>query len=634
MNAVLGFFELLQRTQLSPVQRDYVVKAQAAGQSLLGILNGILDFSKVEAGRLELELVPFQLPQLVHDLAAMFSTKMYQGDIEVLFDVGADLPTLLRGDDLRLKQILLNLLGNAVKFTEQGLVIFSIRALSLTPELAQLQFSVRDTGIGIAADKLSKIFESFVQAESFTTRRFSGTGLGLSISQRLVRLMGGELLVESELGRGSHFHFTLCFARLPAPKEPTADPAGPAASPAVRALLVAARPTTRAVLKTMAESLGWQAETAASAAEGLAQQRAAVSAQRAYTAVFLDASLPDRPGWKAAAELHQLGPDNTRLVLMVTAAEHERLAERLNGPSPLAAVLSKPLTPAMLAAAVLAAPRAGTPVPQPRQPQLTGLRLLVVEDSPINQQVAREILTHEGAIVEVASNGRQGIDRVAHSEQPFDAVLMDVQMPELDGYATSREIRQRLQLTTLPIIAMTANAFAADRQACLAAGMSDHVGKPIDPQILVATILHHCRSAAPPAPPPPALPPAPPSAAAAPSFTLELALERLGDDHSLFATLVSMFKVHHGGVIELVRAQLQQKDCEGAIRELHMLRGAAATLGAAALTRVAADAEAALRGGSAPSAVAALLVPLQARLDEALQVLSPWELPPQPTPSP
>ena len=359
MNAILGMLKLLQNTPLQAQQQDYVAKTNGAARSLLGLLNDILDFSKVEAGKMTLDPRPFHLDTMLNNLSVVLSANLEGKPIEFRFDVAADVPQGLVGDDMRLQQVLINLGGNAIKFTGQGEVVLGIRLVERSATDAVLEFAMRDSGIGIAPDKQAHIFSGFSQAESNTTRRFGGTGLGLSISKRLVALLGGDLQLHSTLGKGSTFYFQLRF--------PLSDSA-----------IVAANPS---------------------------------------------------PGEVTAV-----------------SAPAQRLA---------------------------------------------GMRLLVVEDNKINQMVAQGLLSQEGAHVTLADNGQLGVDAVLQAQPGFDAVLMDVQMPVMDGYTATRTLRQQPGLERLPIIAMTANAMASDRAACLEAGMNDHIGKPFELDALVALLLQH-----------------------------------------------------------------------------------------------------------------------------------------------
>jgi len=503
MNAILGMLKLLQNTALDPRQQDYATKTESAARSLLGLLNDILDFSKAEAGKMELDLQPFDLDVVMRDLSVILSANVGTRGIEILFDVDARIPSALIGDSMRLQQVLINLGGNAIKFTEQGEVVISVLLQRCTARTATVLFSVRDSGIGIDAKHQQHIFSGFSQAESSTTRRFGGTGLGLSICQRLVSLMGSDLRLDSVLGQGSTFQFAI---DLPLAEPLPTNHARAALAQLTReapgaVLIVDNNPHARDCIATLARGLGWDATTcdSADAASRCISERA-LQDKAAFSVLLINWSLTDADCWQTAAQLKALQNAPTSVVIvMVTAHGRETLSQRANGTdAPWDGFLLKPMTTTMLAEAVVLArqhpsspnaPGAGPATPRPRR--LAGMRLLVVEDNLINQQVARELLGAEGALIDLAANGQLGVDAVARAQPQYDAVLMDLQLPIMDGYTASVTIRHELGLHDLPIIAMTANAMASDREACLAAGMNDHIGKPFDIAQLVDMLCRH-----------------------------------------------------------------------------------------------------------------------------------------------
>ncbi len=576
--------------------------------------------------------------------------------VEVLFDIDPDLPRPLLGDAMRLQQVLINLGGNAVKFTAEGEVVVSVRALARDADAQTLGFAVRDTGIGIAPENQARIFSGFTQAEASTTRRFGGTGLGVAISQRLVALMGGELQLDSAVGHGSSFHFTL---RLPLASVAAAgvaadtdtdtdtdiDLATPdqpaAAPPGLRMLVVDDNPTARQVLQAMGQGLGWAVDTASDGAAALAQLAAAQAQGWQHDAVFIDWQMPGLDGWQTAQRIRGDGlAVGAPLLVMVTAHGREKFEARsASDQALLDGFLVKPVTASMLRDAVADA-RCGQGQPQqcaPARPatagqpaRLHGLRLLVVEDNANNQQVARELLEDEGASVQIAGNGQQGVDAVAAAVPCFDVVLMDLQMPVMDGFAATARIRQHLGLDqdALPIVAMTANAMASDREACLAAGMNEHIGKPFDLDRLVALLLRLRRrpaagaalalpdhgpapgvnlapaavlaAAAGPglaSPAAPALPAALAAAAAVAQVDLVAALGRLGGKQPVYARLLRGFIGDLQALPAALALQLDGGDLVAAARSLHTLKGLAATLGALALSACAAQAEQRLAAG-------------------------------------
>jgi len=470
MNAVLGMLQLLQRTALDMRQQDYASKAESSARALLGLLNDILDFSKVEAGKLELDPHVFDLDQLLQDMAVILSANVGEKPIEVLFDVDPSVPKRVRGDALRLQQILLNLASNAIKFTTRGEVVLSVSRAGQNTNGVSIAFAVRDTGIGISPEHCEHIFQAFSQAEASTTRRFGGTGLGLAISQRLVQLMGGKLEVDSVPGQGSNFHFTITL------QEPQAQPLD--------------------VVKPVA------------------------------------ASTPDR--------------------------------------------------------------RSTSPTDVSRR-RLADLRLLVVEDNPTNQQVAHELLSAEGAQVEVADGGQAALETVRRAKSPFDLILMDIQMPGMDGYAATRAIRAACGQGAPPIVAMTANAMASDREAALTAGMVDHIGKPFSLSQLVAVILLHARRMTTPDLSPMAAPALSvgtrPALNASPGWNSDAALARQGSNTKVYRNCLLGFALEMDVWSAALQKTLVQQDLDEALRLLHNLKGLASTAGAEKLAEEAARAE-------------------------------------------
>ena len=495
MNAILGMLRLLQNTELSSLQLDYTEKTEGAARSLLGLLNDILDFSKVEAGKMTLDPRPFRLDKLMRDLSVILSSNVGGKSIEILFDIDANVPHVLVGDDMRLQQVLINLGGNAIKFTDQGLVVLRIRVIDRTATDVMLEFSIKDSGIGIAPENQAQIFSGFSQAEASTTRRFGGTGLGLAISSRLVQLMGSSMQLDSTPGKGSTFSFQLRLAIAAEDAVPRTIPAAVVQRTPQRTLVVDDNRIALDLLSAMARSLGWQVDTAASGHEAVACVQRGVDAGTPYDVIFLDWQMPEMDGWETNERIQRCIAEKPSLqapkVFMVTAHGRDMLSQRTaHEQAALSGFLVKPVTASMLQDTVTGSGIVATPVQAPvRKKRLQGMRLLVVEDNKINQMVAHGLLSQEGAIVTLADNGALGVEAVAGMSPAFDVVLMDLQMPVMDGFAATRAIRQGLGLVELPIIAMTANAMASDREACLAAGMDDHVGKPFELGHLVTTLL-------------------------------------------------------------------------------------------------------------------------------------------------
>ena len=615
MNAILGMLKLLHLTGLTTRQLDYADKTERAARALLGLLNDILDFSKVEAGKLTLDPRPFSLDTLLRDLSVILSANLGSKQVEMLFDVDPAVPRTLIGDDLRLQQVLLNLAGNALKFTSRGEVVIRVRVVEQSPTTSSLEFSIRDTGIGIAPEQQQYVFSGFSQAESSTTRRFGGTGLGLSISQRLVGLMGGEIHLDSEVGCGSTFSF-----RLELPVEVDASIDAQVSGAGQCALVVDDNPTARGVLATMVRSLGWAVELAAGGVEALELIFRRELDGNPFDAVFVDWEMPGMDGWETSKRIREQAGRPALLLLMVTAHDRESLAAR---PAVEQALLDgfvvKPVTASMLLDAIVnaRAPEGGAgnatlAVALPKT-RLAGLRLLVVEDNAYNQQVAQELLEAEGATVTLASDGAQAVAAVATADPPFDVVLMDVQMPVMDGYVATAHIRQQLGLTELPIIAMTANAMASDREASLAAGMDDHVGKPFDLDELVQVLLRHAspgtaagagmslpRAAS------ADLPEAMLANAARCGVDLAVAVGRLGGRVDVWMRTAASFAADLPRSADELEALVRNRQHQDAARMAHTLKGLGATLGATRLAEVAAMAEKSLGASEATATIGAV----------------------------
>jgi PAS domain S-box-containing protein len=498
MNAIIGMLSLLHKTDLTPQQLDYADKSQNAALSLLALINDILDFSKVEAGKMILDPQPMRVDQLLRDLAVILATSAASKGIEVLYDIAGNVPPVVMADSMRLQQILINLGGNAVKFTSVGQVVVSIQSMAQTDFSVQLKFAVKDSGIGIAPENQAKIFTGFSQAESSTTRKFGGTGLGLAISKRLIEVMGGELQLHSVLGEGSVFSFTLELA-LVREIPPELQVRLLSSAPARRVLVIDDNPVACELTVAMAQHWQWHTDFVHSGEEALRFIEVLPAEEPfPFDVIYLDWKMPGMDGWETAARLRLLHKERGKkplTILMLTANGRETLLQRSEEEQALInGFLVKPMTAAMLLEATVQPVGSDFGIrdrvrAQSSSRRLNGMRILVVEDNQINQQVAEELLVSEGALVSLAANGKLGVEAVLFSTPPFDAVLMDIQMPVMDGYAATKSIREDLGLLHLPIIAMTANAMASDREECLARGMNDHVGKPFDLTHLVDTLL-------------------------------------------------------------------------------------------------------------------------------------------------
>ena len=497
MNAILGMLALLRQTHLNDKQGDYAVKAEGAARALLSLLNEILDFSKIEAGKMTLDPQPFAMDQLLRDLSVILAVHVGQKNLDVLYDIDPLLPRQLVGDAMRLQQVLLNLCTNAIKFTAQGQVVLSMAVAQQDDTEVSITISVRDSGIGIDPENQARIFSGFTQAEASTTRRFGGTGLGVAISQRFVQLMGGNIQLESTLGQGSLFYFTITLP-LDRPVDASRTIA-PALTAPLRALAIDDNPTARLVIERMGQSLGWIVDVCDSGERALDLLQSQAGRDIIYQALFVDWQMPGLDGWQTCQRIRDLnlkGP--APVVVMITAHGHEMFAQRSDAEQALIdSFLVKPVTASMLFDAVISA-RATQEHAHPSHvhqekvtQRLVGMRLLVAEDNLINQMVARELLENEGAIVQIANNGLEAVELIQSASQPFDVVLMDLQMPVMDGIEATHHIRLNLGLKDLPIVAMTANAMDSDRADCLAAGMNEHVGKPFNLNHLVQVLRKH-----------------------------------------------------------------------------------------------------------------------------------------------
>ncbi len=491
MNAIIGMAYLAMGTPLNVRQRDYVQKIQQSGQHLLGIINDVLDFSKVEAGMLQIERSEIVLENLMDDVATLIAEKAAQKHLEFVIDVAPDVPQALVGDALRLRQIMINFANNAVKFTHAGEVAIVVRVAERNDADVLLHFSVIDTGIGLTQEQIGRLFQSFQQADTSTTRKYGGTGLGLAISKQLAQLMGGDVGVESEIDKGSTFWFT---ARLglgtvtPKVLRPLPDLRGK------RLLVVDDNDHARTVMHGLLEQMGFDVSKVASGAAALDTLS---SSEQAFDAVLLDWQMPGMNGLEAAQRIRALPSAKTPHMALVTAYSRDELLDDATAAG-ISEVLAKPVNPSMLFDSLI---RMMSGDSQPLAPVGGGLRLphtagmedlrgvhvLLAEDNPLNQQVACELLGDVGVKVTVAGNGRMAVELA--QQTAFDAILMDMQMPELDGVDATRTLKALPQWFGTPIIAMTANAMHADRKKCLDAGMVDFVAKPIEPDQLFKTLL-------------------------------------------------------------------------------------------------------------------------------------------------
>jgi CheY-like chemotaxis protein/anti-sigma regulatory factor (Ser/Thr protein kinase) len=562
LNGVIGMTDLLLTTDLSPQQREYALTAANSSEALLDVINDILDFSKIEAGKLELDHHDFDLREAVEDTCEMLAPQAHGKGLELVVFIDDRVPATVSGDRGRLRQVLMNLLSNAVKFTEHGEV-----AVRVGVERDRVRFDVSDTGIGITRQALAKLFESFAQADSSTTRRYGGTGLGLAISRQLVELMGGEITVASTPGEGSTFTFTVRLAEpsLPAPArlEPRAR---------LKVLVVDDNATNREILE--AYLAGMTVETAASGTEALALMHAAVRDGAPFELVVLDGQMPGMDGIELAQGI-RLAPSlrDCRLI-MLTSTTDRRVDARAAG---IEHYLQKPVRRARLlktiAEAIGAAP-APRREPAPAPVGAAGKTILVVEDNAVNQAVIRGMLAKRGYSVERAGNGREALSLLA--ARSYALVFMDCQMPEMDGYAATAAIRAREHgMERLPIVAMTAHAMKGDRERCLAAGMDDYLSKPLRPDALDAVLARF-------------LAPADPVTALVDNARMRV----FRDDYpEIVDQLVELFVQSTPPLLADLRTAAAGADGDAVRRAAHKLRGSCQNIGAGFMAQLAHEIE-------------------------------------------
>jgi len=592
MNGVIGMTELALGTDLTVEQQGYLAVVKSSADALLTIINEVLDFSKIEAGKMDFEKIDFSLHDTVAETMKALAIRADNKGLELAYDIEARLPDLLSGDPGRLRQILMNLVGNAIKFTEHGEVVVHAMAESgesagtgaLPGEAAPivLHFSVSDTGIGVSQDKLASIFQAFTQADGSTTRKYGGTGLGLTISRQLVEMMGGRIWVDSTVGKGSTFHFTVPFGQgKDAPKEAAA-----VNLQGVRALVVDDNGTNRTILEKMLLAWGMKPVLANGAGEAMSALERSQTEQP-FTLILLDVCMPGVDGFGLLEKIRQSAGAASYTIMMLSSAGRRQDAIRCRELG-VACYLTKPIDPRELRVAIGSVLR-GVVGPRPAlllaaAPQPTSarrLRILLAEDNRINQKVAVALLTKLGHSVVVANDGRQALAALAGD--PFDLVLMDVQMPEMDGFETTAAIRRKEMDSGdhIPIIAMTAHAMRGDREKCLAAGMDGYVSKPID----VAALTHAIDLVAPHGA---ALGMTPPSSFSdtISALSQQLAARPVDGDLDTMQIAVSSFLAGAPHSLDAIRAAVQSNNADSLYRSAHRLSGALSNF-SEDLTRVA-----------------------------------------------
>ena len=635
MNAIIGLAHLALLTELNPRQHDYLQKIHGSAQSLLGILNDILDFSKIEAGKLHLEQVPFDLNDIIQQVRVLIGGSVTAKGLTLQFQQDSDVPVGLLGDPLRLQQVLLNLMSNAVKFTHEGEISLHIQCCAdqrLQAGEVRLGFAVRDSGIGLTAEQQTRLFEAFTQADTTTTRRYGGTGLGLSICQRLVRMMGGQVEVQSEAGVGSTFSFSVVLREADIQSLPR--PTLPVELKGAEVLVVDDHLSVRYVLAQYLEAMGFRVTQASCGEEALA-----CCADRHYALVLLDWNMPDMDGC-ATLELIRHLPGPPPAVIMVSAYSDQEVKDQATALQ-AADYLVKPVSQSQLADAIIKLFGSGRVDGIPEQTMvsetlegrqlLAGRKVLVAEDNEINQQIISELLHHAGIDVVLVGDGQQAL--AVLEKDDFDALLMDVQMPVMDGLTATRQLRQQARWTSLPVIAMTANVMSRDRQRCLDAGMNDHIGKPINVAELFRTLTQwlptpardgdrevdsaanvtgQTTSAE------PALPLSSPDIASV--LDSESAIAYMGGDRALYLRVLQRVAESHEQTRDELKHAYQQQDWPQLGLLLHTLKGLSGTIGAGALAELSQRLEQQVSKQQRWSATEQ-----QALLDEMQQVLTAIE---------
>ena len=643
MNAIMGMSYLLLQTDLNTRQRDYVKKTHSSSQHLLGIINDILDYSKIEAGKLDIEAIDFTLDQVLQNVANLIAEKATAKGLELLFDIDSRLPQRMVGDPLRLGQILINYSNNAVKFTEKGEITISMTVQEETDNDILIRGAVTDTGIGLTPEQMAKLFQSFQQADTSTTRQYGGTGLGLAITKQIAHLMGGEVGVDSVHGQGSTFWFT---ARLGKSQSQVVPQLLRDDLEGKRILVVDDNEAARLLLGRLLTDLHLQVDTAESGARALDMLDSAVAQGKPYEALYLDWQMPGMNGIELAERVRQLPYDKLPRMVLVTGYGREEVLKSAEDKK-IENVLVKPVNASMLFDSVsrlfgqqVASLEERDLGDNPRTALATirGAKVLLVEDNDLNQEVATELLRSAGLVVDVADNGQIAVDKVQRAR--YDIVLMDMQMPVMDGVTATRIIREMPQFASLPIVAMTANAMQADREACRAAGMDDHVAKPIEPRELFLTMLKWVKPVG------EALTMASASGSPEPASSVavqgvsrsdsaewqvprdiegldtELGLKRVLGKVPRYQSMLEKYVAGQAGAVAELRAALALEDRETATRLAHTTRGVSGNIGASSVQQLAEALELAIKSGQSQAEVEPLLDALQQSLDPLVHAIA------------
>ena len=633
MNAIIGLSHLCLQTRLTAKQKDYIRKVHNSATSLLRIINDILDFSKIEAGRLDIEAIDFTMEEVLGNLAAMMSLKAEEKQLEFILETAMDIPPRLLGDPLRLGQILINLTNNAIKFTTSGEVAIVTKVLASHADYLRLEFTIKDTGIGMTPAVIASLFQAFSQADTSTTRKYGGTGLGLAISKRLVEMMNGSIHVESDPGRGSRFIFD---AQFGISKNVIAKNLIPATNlRGMKVLAVDDNDSARKIMVAYLTSFTFKVSTATDGKDAMIKVQEADMAGEPFDLVVIDYMMPEIDGITAATRIkNELDLSRNPVLIMATAYGEEAVIKRAIEEAGVDSFLVKPINQSILFETIMEVfgqshtactssvkVESGTTA----MTALSGARILLVEDNEINQQVAQELLAQANITVLLATNGKEALAKT--ESEPCDGILMDVQMPVMDGLTATRKIRQNPRLVNLPIIAMTANAMSGDREQCLEAGMQDHIAKPIDLQEMFTTMAQWITLAHPqPLPPPSSDELNPKPAALAPEIqgiNTQAGLMRMAGNYDRYLLLLDKFRENQKNGIADMRAALESRDIVLAKRLVHTLKGVAANIGAEALSASAEALETQIQLDWNQAKVFALLMATEKQMANILSALAP-----------
>ena len=630
MNAVIGMNHLLQKTELDDKQRNYVEKVDRAAHNLLGIINDILDFSKIEAGKLDIENIPFDLEDVMDNLGNLTSDNAQKKGLELIFDISQDVPCKLIGDPLRLGQVLLNFVSNAIKFTEKGEIIISVALKDKSDDEARIAFAVKDTGIGLTKEQQGKLFQSFSQADSTTTRKFGGTGLGLAISKKLVNMMGGEVGLESEPGKGSKFFFDIkCGIQKTERKQIQLLAAD---LKATKVLIVDDNEAAREVLQAYVKDFKFEVDAVASGEEAIKKLEATLNeGAKPYDLVLMDWKMPGMDGLDTAKNIknNELLAKIPQIIMVTNYGREEVMAQAEE--IGIDAFLIKPIGQSMLLDTIMSTfGKFVAANEEPKKKQMDkisfgGARILLAEDNEINQEVAVGLLEDADIKVDIANNGRETVDVLKEKgESYYGAVLMDIQMPEMDGYTATKHIRNELKYQNLPVIAMSADAMVGVRERCIEAGMNDYLTKPIDPPAFFATLRKWLN------------PETTEGSSksidiqeAEPETSLEIdgldvesGIARVGGNPKIYANILRKFASNQADAPEKIKSAIAEEDWELAERTAHTLKGVAGNIGANEIFKLSVELDAILKK-AVKNAEAEEAMPLPAaKIEELLQALT------------